>query len=507
MAGGDFTCIESPVDDPPTGPPGPGPVSQDPVWNLAFDATGLGALSSVWGSGPNDVFVVGGRTQQAEIYHYDGSQWSAMASPNIPILVWVYGFGPDDVFAVGVGGGAIHYDGSVWTELDSGTNEDLWGLWGSSPNDMWIVGGTIGQGDPELIHYDGNSFHSVDVPDNDRAATALFKVWGIGSKIFAVGENGLIIQRNGGDWMQVPAGANADADFVSLWGTSEDNIVAVGGRATGRLANYDGSGWTTFKPPGRPGLNASFMDDPSFAVIGGINGYVGTLPRGSDTPTDEESPTSMDIHAIWGDGEGTYYAVGGRFSQPFAGIAIIRTLGDPGIIPVPPLGAGAGSECILNGDCNDGSSCTIDTCVAGKCVFTPINCDDGDPCTIDTCDRGVCLHTPMHCDDGNSCTTDTCEDGECVSTPVNCSDGDPCTVDTCNGGICFNDPLVCDDGNPCTFDRCDFGVCVFEFICAPGEICVNGNCEHNTIFTSSCLLPTACCLPVALCSLLSSLNT
>lgn len=480
IAGGDFTCIVPPVEDPPPGPQEPAPDPQDPVWSLAFDATGLGAFSSVWGSGPNDVFIVGGRTQQAEAYHYDGSQWSAMAVPSIPILVWVYGFGPNDVLAVGVGGGAIHYDGSVWTELDTGTNEDLWGLWGSSPNDIWIVGGTIGQGDPLLLHYDGNSFHSVDFPDNDRAATSLFKVWGIGSKVFAVGENGLIIQYSGGNWAQVPAGANADDDFVSLWGTSEDNIVAVGGRATGRVATYDGSGWTTYKPPGRPGLNASFMDDPSFAVIGGVNGYLGRHPHGGDVPTDEESPTSMDIHAIWGDGQGRYYAVGGRFSQPLAGTALVRTLGDPGITPVPPLGAGAGSACIQNAECDDGSSCTIDTCVNGKCVFTPINCDDGDPCTSDTCDRGVCLHTPIQCNDGNSCTVDTCENGACVFTPVDCSDGDPCTVDTCTGGNCSSMPLNCDDGDPCTTEFCDEGDCVYILLdCDDGDPCTTDFCEDG----------------------------
>ena len=31
------------------------------------------------------------------------------------------------------------------------------------------------------------------------------------------------------------------------------------------------------------------------------------------------------IHAIWGDDQGTFYAVGGSFSEPFAGIALVRS--------------------------------------------------------------------------------------------------------------------------------------------------------------------------------------
>ena len=53
---------------------------------------------------------------------------------------------------------------------------------------MGFVGGAVGSGEPVLMHYDGERFTQVDVPTNDRNATSLFKVWGIGSKLFAVGD-------------------------------------------------------------------------------------------------------------------------------------------------------------------------------------------------------------------------------------------------------------------------------------------------------------------------------
>lgn len=457
-----------------TGPGGnPTPDPANGTWALAFDATNVGALSSVWGSGPNDVFVVGGRTSQGEIYHFDGATWRAMNVPSVGLLVWVFGFGPDDVYAVGLNGSAVHYDGNTWTKLTTGTKEELWGVWGRASNDLWIVGGTVGSGDPVLLHYDGQTFTPVAVPPNDRAATSIFKVWGIGSKIYAVGEKGLIIQYDGSQWKQVPAGPNADDDFVSLWGTSDSNIVAVGGRSTARIASFDGANWTTFKPGGA-GLNAAFMDNPEFAVIGGVGGYVGRFEPGSTEPIDEQSPTDFDIHAIWGDGSGAYFAVGGNFSPPFHGVALIRFLGDPPAAAVPPVGVS--DQCDADAACNDDDPCTLDRCVNGECVFTPIDCDDGDPCTIDTCENGNCVHTPKVCNDNNPCTIDTCVNGSCVFTPMNCSDNDPCTVDTCVNGVCTHSPRNCDDGNPCTFDFCDNGVCVHESICMSNQICVNGVC-------------------------------
>ncbi|MCZ6654432.1 MAG: glucosyltransferase-I, partial [Planctomycetota bacterium] len=77
----------------------------------------MGVLSAVWGSSADDVFVVGGKPSQGEIYHFDGAVWQAMHVPDVPLLVWVFGFGSDDVTAVGVGGGVVHFDGASWQRL------------------------------------------------------------------------------------------------------------------------------------------------------------------------------------------------------------------------------------------------------------------------------------------------------------------------------------------------------------------------------------------------------
>ena len=78
-----------------------------PEWREAFPTSGEGFLSGVWGSGPDDVFVVGGQPEQSVIFHYDGTTWETMNTPDTPILIWAFGFGPDDVYAVGEQGTAL----------------------------------------------------------------------------------------------------------------------------------------------------------------------------------------------------------------------------------------------------------------------------------------------------------------------------------------------------------------------------------------------------------------
>lgn len=328
--------------------------SAKPVWREAFDTSQAGDLSGVWGSAPDDVYVVGGTPDVGVVYHFDGDDWSAVTIPQVSLLVWVFGFGSDNVIAVGEDGSALQFDGAMWRTLDTGVSEALWGVWGSSPDDIWIVGGDAGSGDPIILHYDGATFTPFDVPANDRDATSLFKVWGIGDKVFAVGENGLIIEFADGQWSQVAAGAAADDDFVSLWGTAEENIVAVGGRSSARISVYDGAVFDTQLFSGVPGLNAVFSVSDTEVIVGGQNGYAAVFDPSTEELTEEDSGTSTAIHATWGDGAGRVYAVGGRFSPPHAGIALVRYIED--------VTTGGAAACELDSDCDAGMDCVNSVC-------------------------------------------------------------------------------------------------------------------------------------------------
>jgi len=94
-------------------------------------------------------------------------------------------------------------------------------------------------------------------------------------------------------------------------------------------------------------------------------------------------------------------------------------------------------------DCDDGKACTTDTCDGGgpgkvgvgcvhKSAVDGAPCEDGNVCTAaDTCAFGTCKSgKPLDCDDGTSCTADTCVAGKgCVSKPAktaaNCTCKEP----------------------------------------------------------------------------------
>jgi hypothetical protein len=76
--------------------------------------TALGAAGpqefGIWGTAPNDVFVVGG-IYSSSIRHFDGGKWTTMPLPTTAdtILAAVWGSGPNDVFAVDSKGRVLHY--------------------------------------------------------------------------------------------------------------------------------------------------------------------------------------------------------------------------------------------------------------------------------------------------------------------------------------------------------------------------------------------------------------
>ncbi len=195
------------------------------------------------------------------------------------------------------------------------------------------------------------------------------------------------------------------------------------------------------------------------------------------------------------------------------------------------------TQCLITGVCNDNNACTADACVNGACQYTAladgITCTDGQACTIlDQCTAGKCAGTAKTCDDGNSCTKDTCQTstGACTNQKItgcgagclvttDCTDNNPCTLDICNtftGGCvyqtlqnCVATPECtvnadCNDSNPCTNDVCNpsNSSCAHVAIpgCNPNAICAtDADCNDNNACTvDACNTFNKACVHVAL---------
>jgi len=106
-------------------------------------------LWGVWGAAPNDLWSVGGdglADGHATLLHYDGVAWAQQALPpmqkaNVWQLLKVWGTGADNVYVVGQRGVVLHKKGAQWAEELVGASDDLVSLWGTGPDRIVAVGG------------------------------------------------------------------------------------------------------------------------------------------------------------------------------------------------------------------------------------------------------------------------------------------------------------------------------------------------------------------------------
>ena len=271
-----------------------------------------GAILSVWGSAPDDVWAAGGSVDRGIVLHGDGEVWTEVDTGATSMLWWVYGFAPDDVYAVGERGLILHFDGASWQRAESGTDLALYGVWGASGGEVYVVGGDPAQaGSAVVLRGQGTSFSPVQLPGELRPSV-FFKAYGYAEDdVILVGGEGTVLRGDGATWRreQVPT----NQPIFSLWGRGRDDLYAVGGWATGTVLHFGGDGWTEVAADAGVGLTGVFTgpDSPTIAV--GPAAYVlEILSDGSEIePAVPGLVPSIALHGVWGDDDGTTYAVGG----------------------------------------------------------------------------------------------------------------------------------------------------------------------------------------------------
>ena len=257
------------------------------------------------------------------------------------------------VYTGGTGAWAVGTTGSMWrvnaggsalVELD--TEEDLNGIWGAGDADnaaLTLVGtagtvidyavgspATVGDlGTVNLYDIDGKAdlvvavswvgayVHSgsewvyEQLPDNAQISS----VWVGESSVFAVGEDGAIVQRSGGEWtaMTSPTTDNLHA----VHGTSDSDVYAVG--EDGTVVHYDGTEWTTLTSGTSINLWGVWTAPSGEVFIVGNNG---TALQYATPPEDAEAgetgftvlPTGIDanLYAVSGTALNNVWAVGNR---------------------------------------------------------------------------------------------------------------------------------------------------------------------------------------------------
>jgi len=123
-------------------------------------------LWGVWGAAPDDVWAVGGTARRPggvpTVIHFDGERWSRVETPtpmreNVFAYFKVWGSGPDDVYVVGDAGIVLHWDGAAFEELFVGATDDLVAVWGLGPDFVVAVGG---RGNGIVSFWNGETWRS-----------------------------------------------------------------------------------------------------------------------------------------------------------------------------------------------------------------------------------------------------------------------------------------------------------------------------------------------------------
>jgi hypothetical protein len=294
------------------------PPSGPPAWQTVYDGQGLGgAVLSVWGTGPEDVYVVGGplgNGGDAVVQRYDGASWKSLDPGGEDSFWWVSGSSATDVWMVGEKGRMTHWDGASFKEHPRVTTATVWGVWAASPTDAWAVAGSPGKGtdapNDVVLRWDGKEWKQDPLP-GAPLGRALNKIWGVSSEdLYAVGEAGTVWHRKGTTWSLESDPPIAQSNLLTVFGCSATDVYAVGGAD---VLHSDGTGWTAVDTGnGVSGVNGVACGAPGEVLIVGGGGLKQRLV-GTRWVDEFEVEPYGDLHGAWNDGEGSFWAAGGDF--------------------------------------------------------------------------------------------------------------------------------------------------------------------------------------------------
>ena len=299
---------------------------QTEPWQLVHEEL-PGALLSVWGTGADDVWMVGGDGRDGMgplVIHWDGVAFERVDSGlDSGALWWVFGFPGGPIYMGGEGGTIVRYESGVFTPLTTPGTATVFGIWGASPSDLWAVGGTSDGRNGFVWRLEGDAWvDEASFPADVGADAAIWKVYGIAaSDAWLVGSNGVSLHWDGSTLTPGETGVGSSLFTVHA---NASRFVAVGGFGNGIIVEYEGGAWHNVTPSGIQGLSGVYVGEGDFAVAVGAYGTVHLRDAGGWHEVDTGYPLVESYHAAWVDPEGGVWAVGGQTTSLTDGVLLHR---------------------------------------------------------------------------------------------------------------------------------------------------------------------------------------
>lgn len=201
----------------------------------------------------------------------------------------------------------MYWNGSNWNPIDY-LEGDLISIYGFGKSDIWVCGAWM---------IDNNAYALISHWNGDRWQTwkfnqypALLSIWGTSSQnMYAVGDKGLILKYNGLNWQQIST--NISQNLYEIYGISENEIYAVGNSYPDFktiVLKYNGLGWK------KPVENISGKPQGELASLWGSKSnkfYIDIYSGYDSTWTIFGWPNDNTfIDKIRGTGENNIFAVG-----------------------------------------------------------------------------------------------------------------------------------------------------------------------------------------------------
>lgn len=207
-------------------------------WTIA-PVPASGVLRAIAARSASDVWATG---DQGTVLHFDGSQWTAVATPPDYRATTFSAVSAPAGGGVWIAGNSVilRYDGTDWTQEEiaapamPGLNITSLAL--QSGSEGWATGGVNGSTHGFILH-DVSGRWLLDTEADEMLASVTFS----NANGWAVGANGTIYRYTQGTWTPTASSSHAPLLSVSLVSTHEAWAVGAGGM----LLHYDDGSWQT----------------------------------------------------------------------------------------------------------------------------------------------------------------------------------------------------------------------------------------------------------------------